>query len=347
MLDDRIGRTNGLIAMKMKTELDNIQILRAVAALMVVTNHFLSGTVGGIFKYNGGFGVDIFFVISGFLMIYTQRDDKTSISFFASRVRRIYPLYIILSLPLIITTFPLERTLAIIGNLLLLPGLNFPNYHMANDPAWTLVYEMIFYAMFSVALLFSRKPVVVCLITCSMIILCLLFVHEQKRLGWVNLGYILTDKLMLNFAAGCVLAILFKYVRLRLPFLLGLVIVIAMCYLALKVLTPLDRFYKYGIPSIVIVAIALVTKAGSGFIYQFFHKIGDCSYSIYLSHIYIIMIFKSFVNINGGNWFILYYSSFVFMGISIIFGFFVCSLIEKPTDNYLRKYSIKRLRLYR
>lgn len=53
----------------MKYEIDNIQILRALAALMVVTNHFLGGTVGGIFKYNGGFGVDIFFVISGFLMI--------------------------------------------------------------------------------------------------------------------------------------------------------------------------------------------------------------------------------------------------------------------------------------
>ncbi|EOC1327329.1 hypothetical protein ACI09X_003530 [Cronobacter dublinensis] len=52
----------------MKSEIDNIQILRAVAALMVVTSHFLSGTVGGIFKYNGGFGVDIFFVIFAVLL---------------------------------------------------------------------------------------------------------------------------------------------------------------------------------------------------------------------------------------------------------------------------------------
>ncbi|EOL8936937.1 acyltransferase family protein [Cronobacter dublinensis] len=320
----------------MKYEIDNIQILRALAALMVVTNHFLGGTVGGIFKYNGGFGVDIFFVISGFLMIYTQRDDKTPVSFFMSRVRRIYPLYIILSIPLIFITFPLERMLAIVGNLLLLPGLNFPDYHMANDPAWTLVYEMIFYAMFSVALIFSRKPVIVCVITCSIIVLCLTFVEGQKRLGWVNLGYILTDKLMLNFAAGCVLAILFKYVRFRIPFLLGIVITIGMCYLALKVLTPLDRFYKYGIPAIVIVAVALITKTGSGFIYQFFHKVGDASYSIYLSHVYLIILFKVFISTNNNNWFILYYSSFAFIIFSILFGMYVCKAIEKPIDEKLR-----------
>lgn len=226
--------------------------------------------------------------------------------------------------------------LAIIGNLLLLPGLNFPNYHMANDPAWTLVYEMIFYAMFSVALIFSRKPVIVCVITCSIIILCLNLVEGQKRLGWVNLGYILTDKLMLNFAAGCVLAILFKYVRIRIPFLLGFVIVIAMCYLALILLTPLDRFYKYGIPSIVIVAVALITKTGSGLIYQYFHKIGDASYSIYLSHVYLIILFKEFIKTNNNNWFVLYYSSFAFVILSVIFGVYVCKIIEKPIDMRLR-----------
>ncbi|EOI3556395.1 acyltransferase family protein [Cronobacter dublinensis] len=325
----------------MKTEIDNIQLLRALAALMVVTNHFLGGTVGGIFKYNGGFGVDIFFVISGFLMIYTQRDDKNPVSFFVSRVRRIYPLYIILSIPLIFTTFPLERMLAIIGNLLLLPGLNFPNYHMANDPAWTLVYEMIFYAMFSVALIFSRKPVMVCVITCLIIIFCLTFVEGQKRLGWVNLRYILTDKLMLNFAAGCVLAILFKYVKIRVNFILGLIIIVMLCFLALKILTPLDRFYKYGMPAIAIVAVSLITKSGSGTLYKIFHKIGDASYSIYLSHIYIIILFKKFVEINENNWFILYYSSFVFICISIIFGLFVCRLIEKPLDNHLRSYKLR------
>lgn len=314
----------------MKNELDNIQILRAVAALMVVTNHFLSGTVGGIFKYNGGFGVDIFFVISGFLMIYTQRDDKNSLSFFISRVKRIYPLYIVISIPLIITTFPLERLHAIIGNIFLLPRLNYPNYHMANDPAWTLVYEMIFYVMFSGALLISRKPIIVCLITCSIIISCLLFVGDYKRYGWVNLGFILSDKLMLNFAAGCVLAILFKTFRLRIRFSVGDILIATLSYLALKTLTPLDRIYKYGLPAIAIVAVAIVTKPGSGLFYQLFHKIGDASYSIYLSHIYIIILFKKFVAINHNNWFILYYSSFFFIAVSVFIGIILCSKIEKP-----------------
>ncbi|NHV88878.1 acyltransferase [Cronobacter dublinensis] len=322
----------------MKSEIDNIQILRAVAALMVVTSHFLSGTVGGIFKYNGGFGVDIFFVISGFLMVYTQRDDKNAVSFLTSRIRRIYPLYIIVSLPLILTTFPLERFLAIAGNFLLLPGLNFPQYHMANDPAWTLVYEMIFYVMFTASLLVTKEPVKVALITCSIIILCLLFVGTHQRLGWVNLGYILSDKLMLNFAAGCILALLFKHINIRVNFVIGASLVAVLCYLALNTLTPFDRIYKYGLPAIAIVAIALITKPGKGHIYTFFHKIGDASYSIYLTHIYVIILFKQFVATNHHNWFVLYYSSFCFMTLAVLLGMLICKLIEKPMDSWLKLF---------
>lgn len=303
---------------------------------MVVTNHFLGGTAGGIFKYNGGFGVDIFFVISGFLMVYTQRIDKSSVSFFISRARRIYPLYIILSIPLIITAFPLERFTSIIGNVLLLPGLNNEDYHMANGPAWTLVYEMIFYVMFSFALVITRRQAGACLITCGIIVSFLMLVDGYERMGWVNLGYILSDKTMLNFAAGCILALLFNYVKLRIKFLYGAFIVFICCYVALKMLTPLDRIYKYGIPAIIIVATALITSPGKGLVYNAFHKIGDASYSIYLGHSYLVLLFKEFVITNNDNWNVRYYSSFIFVALSIFIGLAICRLIEKPIDSYLK-----------
>ncbi|WP_337064132.1 acyltransferase family protein, partial [Raoultella ornithinolytica] len=62
----------------MKKNIFGIQYLRAYAALLVVFNHLWS-TGGVISKYLGfdiigGFGVDIFFVISGFIMAYTISD---------------------------------------------------------------------------------------------------------------------------------------------------------------------------------------------------------------------------------------------------------------------------------
>ena len=80
----------------------NLQILRAVAALIVVLYH-IRGTAES-YNYNpkiisllgnlGSSGVDIFFVISGFIMLHTQFDNKqTVLNFFKKRIIRIAPLY--------------------------------------------------------------------------------------------------------------------------------------------------------------------------------------------------------------------------------------------------------------
>lgn len=78
--------------MESKTrDLSNLQIIRAIAAMMVVTNHFLGGTLSGIFRMNGGFGVDIFFVLSGFLMIHTLNHHKTPFIFFYFKGKKNIP----------------------------------------------------------------------------------------------------------------------------------------------------------------------------------------------------------------------------------------------------------------
>lgn len=62
-------------------KLEGIQILRGYAAMLVVVTHLWSvGVISSVFKFSriGGLGVDIFFVISGFIMCYSLRDRISS-----------------------------------------------------------------------------------------------------------------------------------------------------------------------------------------------------------------------------------------------------------------------------
>lgn len=150
----------------------NLQILRALAATGVLLFHAAaSGTdylrLGAIHAALGNWtmcGVDIFFVLSGFIMIHSQWDRGTSIAVFIQhRLIRIVPLYWLI-------------TSVIIALLVVAPGVF---REMALDPVhavasyafvsritlgvypyigigWTLEYEMIFYVVF-IAALFTRN----------------------------------------------------------------------------------------------------------------------------------------------------------------------------------------------
>ena len=89
----------------MKFTIISIQILRAFAALLVVFHHaryqiqdFEVFFHGGIWPF-GQAGVDIFFVISGFIMWVTTHDRRTTpLRFMTNRIVRIVPLYWLLTL---------------------------------------------------------------------------------------------------------------------------------------------------------------------------------------------------------------------------------------------------------
>lgn len=304
--------------------------------MLVVTNHFLSGTVAGVFRYNGGLGVDIFFVLSGFLMIHTLTHHKTPTNFFLSRVKRIYPLYVILSIPLILSLIPLKESYHFIGNILLLPGFNDPNYKLANSPAWTLVYEMIFYVIFSIALIFSRKKAWACLIVCTTILISVLFTGEHQRFGWVNFGFIMGDSLMLNFAAGCIIALIYEKINnLNLNAMLFIVLSILIFRLALVELDGNLRIIKFGLPAMALIVIAIACSSYNGIFSETLKIIGDASYSIYLSHIYLTFVFHDMKDLNN-NWWITLYSSYLFVVASALLGIFIYKSIEKPINNHLK-----------
>jgi len=93
--------------------LKNVQALRAVAALLVVLDHVNTllvhsdpnaKTLLSSFGYFGGFGVDLFFAISGFIMVTTNWNaferPRAGVTFLLRRIARIYPPYWIVLVPI-------------------------------------------------------------------------------------------------------------------------------------------------------------------------------------------------------------------------------------------------------
>ena len=144
----------------------NIQFLRFLAALAVVFYHasahvLASGaSLGPVFtlgKALGFAGVDVFFVISGFIMVYTTRDQVGGASasdFLRRRVARIYSGYwpfFLITLAMIGLLRP-ER----FGSVDLLASFTlWPTGAPVLPVSWTLTYEMIFYLGFTLLVLFQ------------------------------------------------------------------------------------------------------------------------------------------------------------------------------------------------
>ncbi len=79
--------------MKANQPIASIQYLRGAAAIAVVIFHQFQGRAYGLFDL-GKYGVDLFFVISGFLMVaMTESRETTPIGFLKDRIVRIVPLY--------------------------------------------------------------------------------------------------------------------------------------------------------------------------------------------------------------------------------------------------------------
>ncbi len=167
-------------------KLQSIQTLRALAALLVVIYHIrameaLSIANNGLseptllngFITNGYAGVDLFFVISGFIMAYVttgmKAGVKSSLDFLFARVSRIYPVWWVFAglMTLLFISYNglgfgagWERvsqseplTPFMIKSFLLIPQ----NAHPVLGVGWTLVHEMYFYLVFTLFLLVPRR----------------------------------------------------------------------------------------------------------------------------------------------------------------------------------------------
>ena len=291
--------------------IQSIQILRAVAATAVVYYH--CNTPGGGFEFpqTGAWGVDVFFVISGFIIARTafRRREK----FLRARVVRVVPIYVIATILMVgvVLAFPHQVNSAELSPSGLLQSALFVPYEMTTRPGpilevgWTLNYEMFFYVVVALALFVTRSAKRGLTVTAGL--LCLLVLS-----GWISPSewYIVRfyqSSLFLEFLSGVLLWVVYDKSReIRETFALGrmasahagglmiaggVALLVAQDTWTVFAGGPDVRFLQNGLPALLVVAGGLLTESAlsaSRWVTPLV-ELGDASYALYLFHPFVVL----------------------------------------------------------
>lgn len=294
----------------MTDKVRNIQALRGLAVLLVVFFHLVPIER----KYGGGatllpewlgfgiFGVDLFFAISGFVMVMISRGQfrrpRAAGDFLYRRASRIYPLYWFYTL-LVLAVFLVRPGMVnssqggevnILASFLLLPAETLPLVMVG----WTLIHEMYFYLVFFVLLLLLReRHLAPALCGWALLVLAVGWLWEPAD-PYTRLIF---HPLTLEFIGGALLGLVWFGGRLRLGRGLALAASLAVVVAALVAygvyvaqtgeLHPRDgwRVALFGVPAMALLYLMVSAEAHGFELPGWLVRVGDASFSIYLSHV--------------------------------------------------------------
>lgn len=321
--------------------LHSLQYLRAIAALAVVYSHAVLQveSYANQLYYVGGFGVNIFFVISGFIMVYISKPDATPGSFLINRARRVIPLYwfFIIMMGAILAFLPgLFKTSQFSWSTFLMSLGFIPHYSQAHPgyvwpilaPGWSLNYEMYFYVLFAFALFFSHryKVLVITLLISGLFLLSRAVDSPHPAMVFIG------DGVVFEFVFGMLLAVVWKR-GLKIPTSIALALIIigfgVLIFRTFLFPESVAHVLKIGIPSLLVVTGFLYLKMPE---YKLFVLLGDASYALYLSHIFTLGPMRKILPpIVGDN----ALSPYLFVVISMIVCVLVSLVVHSVIDNWL------------
>lgn len=291
-----------------REKLHSLQSLRAIAALVVLVFHVCNHGAIRValdlkpeallaLKIAADCAVDCFFVLSGFIMVYTQGlVPRGAAAFAGQRLARIVPLYWVTTLAFAAYVLAFEaREPGLAGAIdQLLAGRNFLASSMLFVshllgypfpvvlPGWSLEYEMLFYAVFAGAILVSRR-------------------HTVAITGAVLAALVLSGALRpicLEFAFGAGIGVLwFRGLHRALT---GAMLLVAPADVTAGLLTGAYarvghddwlRLVLCGVPmtAVFLVALCMVQRRRPALA-----VLGECSYAIYVSHCAWLAVYVHF-----------------------------------------------------
>lgn len=326
-------------------KLNNLQILRGISALLVCCFHFADYInfqdlrLGEILFSKGSIGVNIFFVISGFIITFTTYKKKFTANqsseltlFYKRRIIRIIPLYFILTLAWMVlggnfmSYFHGEGAKRLIHSVFFLPQKDtFPVLYLG----WSLNYEMFFYLIFGISLLFNTKKY-------SFIVLFFIFTYILGIIYPFEGAYLqlVTSSLNLYFVMGILLAVFFNRFTVN-KSRASFISIIGVSFFLLY----LFGFLKITNPLITLMVVSLLVFSFLLFDFTFHYKgnrflifLGDISYSLYLSHPFVEIFFRKF---KVAGYFNIPYFIFKIL-VVIAVAAFLYHFVEKKITHYLK-----------
>ncbi|ELA6496105.1 acyltransferase [Salmonella enterica] len=307
-----------------KAGLKSIQALRALACIIVVLSHYQTSihyqNGSDLLRLHffdwGASGVDLFFVISGFIMAYTTKSKEngiaTAISFLVKRAKRILPAYYFWLLfsfaiggAMSIFHYP-EKLDSLLSAISFQPNIaNTPPNYIADDgfyiARWTLNYEMYFYVIFALSLIFSNhiKLIISWGILSALIIPLLLTGHASFSTTGYDFTSVrqmfYTNPIILEFLMGVIVCKIYDKLTFITPKASLYLLAVATIFLTYALFHDLVRPFSLlagGIFSLILMfaiksEVIIFNKTPRVIL-----ALGDMSYSLYLSHLPVAAFFK-------------------------------------------------------
>jgi exopolysaccharide production protein ExoZ len=328
--------------------------------LLVILSHLLKiegkyghgDTVLPSLFFIGISGVDLFFVISGFVMVSITRgrfQNTGAINrFLYHRVTRIYPAYWFYSL-LVLVVFLIKPEVVnssqgsqvnIFASFLLLPHELAPLLAVG----WTLIHEMYFYLVFALLLLFPERWLLPLLMIWGIGAMGMGF---AVPLAGNPVAQVVTHPLTLEFIAGCVIAHIYflkqhgsSGSRFLIPALIWWLVGYSIAVHYGLELTGWLRVLLFGVPAaLVVFTLVNMERATEQKPPYWLVSIGNASFSIYLSHILVI---SALGRIWGGlaivnSWVNVAVLLVIFLS-ALAIGILSYQILERPLLRFTRRF---------
>jgi peptidoglycan/LPS O-acetylase OafA/YrhL len=336
-----------------KPRLLELDALRGIAALGVVLFHYMvaflsqydnASEIFSGFRYfrYGKHGVELFFIISGFVIFMSLERTRNSRDFLFGRFSRLYPTYwaaIIFSFVIVtIAGFPdlrIDMKDALV-NLTMLQG--FLNVNHIDGNYWTLEIELSFYII--MLFLFNTK-FLKRIDTVAIAWLGLISINSLLEKAQISLlDHRLKTFLILDYAHLFIIGMLLYKIFISGEFSIKKYVLIVLCLLF--------SLFKYGIEDALFsmlftVVFILALRGKLTYIrWEPLLFLGTISYSLYLTHLYLGLITVKTLEKLGVNLNVCILISLV---LALLLATLITFLIEKPSMKFMKsKYQNLKLK---